>query len=237
MTLGLLPSTSHHLHGCCCLVAQSCLTLGDPVDCSLPGSPVHGIFQARILEWVAISFSRGSSPPKDRTLISCLVGGFFTIEPPLQPPQMFPMTGQGLQLPDSRILPQSELAPATLLWFSCSLPVSPPHPSSSPAGDAGTPFPGPSSILPPHQLSLTSLPSPHQLSWWFTSNLEKNHLCAKGSEIATFTHVSALLKVVPGHPTYRTNSLPAWFYSTALSTFEHTQECPSLRHCITVCLC
>ena len=42
-------------------VAQSCLTLCDPMDCSLPGFSVHGIFQARVLEWVAISFSRGSS--------------------------------------------------------------------------------------------------------------------------------------------------------------------------------
>ena len=46
-------------------VAQSCLTLCDPMDCSLPGSSVHGILQARILEWVAISFSRGSSQPRD----------------------------------------------------------------------------------------------------------------------------------------------------------------------------
>ena len=46
-------------------VAQSCPTLCDPMDCSPPGSSVHGIFQARILEWVAISFSRGSSPPRD----------------------------------------------------------------------------------------------------------------------------------------------------------------------------
>ena len=46
-------------------VAQSCLTLSDPKGCSLPGSSVHGVFQARILEWVAISFSRGSSQPKD----------------------------------------------------------------------------------------------------------------------------------------------------------------------------
>ena len=42
-------------------VTQSCLTLSDPMDCSLPGFSIHGIFQARILEWVAISFSRGSS--------------------------------------------------------------------------------------------------------------------------------------------------------------------------------
>ena len=43
-------------------VAQSCLTLCDPMDCSLPGSSVHGIFQAIVLEWIAISFSRGSNP-------------------------------------------------------------------------------------------------------------------------------------------------------------------------------
>ena len=49
------------------LVASLCLTLWDPVDCSSPGPSVCGIFQARILEWFAISFSRGSSPPRDRT--------------------------------------------------------------------------------------------------------------------------------------------------------------------------
>ena len=46
-------------------VAQSCPTLCDPMECSLPGSSVHGILQARVLEWVAISFSRGSSRPRD----------------------------------------------------------------------------------------------------------------------------------------------------------------------------
>ena len=53
------------------LVAQSCLTLCDPLDCSLPGSFVQGILQARILEWVAILFSRGSSQP--------IAGRLFTI--------------------------------------------------------------------------------------------------------------------------------------------------------------
>ena len=47
-------------------------TLWDPMDCSLPGSSVHGILQARILEWFAISFSRGSSQPRDWTYISCI---------------------------------------------------------------------------------------------------------------------------------------------------------------------
>ena len=60
------------------LVIRSCLTLCDPMDCSPPGFSVHGIFQARILEWVAISYSRGSSQPRDRTQVSCIAGRFFT---------------------------------------------------------------------------------------------------------------------------------------------------------------
>ena len=63
----------------CVLVTQLCLTLCHPRDCSLPGSSVHGILQARILEWVAISFSRGSSQPRDKTQVSCIAGSFFTI--------------------------------------------------------------------------------------------------------------------------------------------------------------
>ena len=61
-------------------VAQSCPTLCNPMDCSLPGSSVCGISQARILEWVAISFSRGSSWPRDWTHVSCIVGRCFTIQ-------------------------------------------------------------------------------------------------------------------------------------------------------------
>ena len=60
-------------------VAQSCLTLCDPMDCSLPDSSVHGIFQARVLEWVAISFSRKSSRPRDRTQVSRIVSRRFTV--------------------------------------------------------------------------------------------------------------------------------------------------------------
>ena len=73
---------------CACMHAkslQSCLTLGDPMNCSLPGSFVHGISQARTLEWVAISFSRGSSQPRDQIWVSCIVGSFFTTEPPGKP--------------------------------------------------------------------------------------------------------------------------------------------------------
>ena len=60
-------------------VAQSCPTLRDPMDCSLPGSSVHGILQARVLEWVAISFSRGSSWPRDRTWVSRIPGRCFNL--------------------------------------------------------------------------------------------------------------------------------------------------------------
>ena len=60
-------------------VAQSCPTLCDPMDCSPPNSSVHGVFQARTLEWVAISFSRGSSRPRDWTRVSRIAGRHFTI--------------------------------------------------------------------------------------------------------------------------------------------------------------
>ena len=61
-------------------VAKSCLTLCDPMDCSPPGSSVHEILQARILEWVDIPFSRGSFRPKDQTQVSAIAGRFFTIQ-------------------------------------------------------------------------------------------------------------------------------------------------------------
>ena len=60
-------------------VTQSCPTLCHPMDCSLPGSSIHGILQIRILEWVAIPFSRGSSQPRDWACISCITGRFLTI--------------------------------------------------------------------------------------------------------------------------------------------------------------
>ena len=60
-------------------VTQSCATLWDLMNCSLPGSSVHGLFQARVLEWVAISFSRGSSQPRDWTQVSHIAGRCFTI--------------------------------------------------------------------------------------------------------------------------------------------------------------
>ena len=62
-----------------CLAAQSRLTVCDPMDCSPPDSSVHGILQARILEWVAMISSRGSSQPRDQTKVSHIAGRFFTI--------------------------------------------------------------------------------------------------------------------------------------------------------------
>ena len=62
-----------------CMKVKSSLTLCNPMDCSPPGSSVHGIFQTRVLEWVAISFSRGSSQPRDRTQVSHTAGRCFTV--------------------------------------------------------------------------------------------------------------------------------------------------------------
>ena len=65
---------------CYCLVSKSCPTLCNPVDYSPPGSSVYGVLQAKILEWVTILFSRGSSPPRDQTQISCIAGRLFITE-------------------------------------------------------------------------------------------------------------------------------------------------------------
>ena len=73
----------------CVLVAQSCLTLCDPMDWSPPGSSVQGILQAKILEWVVIPFSRRSSLPRDRTLAFYIAGGFFTVWATREVPSIF----------------------------------------------------------------------------------------------------------------------------------------------------
>ena len=82
MAISLNPRLSTPIWVCVCSVAQACPSLGDPLDCSQPGSSAHGIFQARILEWVAISSSRSSSWPRDRTCVSCVscAGRSFTTE-------------------------------------------------------------------------------------------------------------------------------------------------------------
>ena len=65
-------------HTCAYLLAQPCPALCDPMDSSLPGSSVHGILRATVLEWVAMPFSRGSSQTRDWTPVTCLVDWFFT---------------------------------------------------------------------------------------------------------------------------------------------------------------
>ena len=70
--LAMYHVTISDMSAAACSVTQSCQTLCDPMHCSPPGSPVHEIFPARILEWVVISYSRGSSWPRDRTRIYCV---------------------------------------------------------------------------------------------------------------------------------------------------------------------
>ena len=73
----LCVCVSVRVHVCVC--TQLYPTLCNIINCSLPVFSVHGIFQARIMVWVAISYSRGSSQPKDQTHLSCIAGRFFTI--------------------------------------------------------------------------------------------------------------------------------------------------------------
>ena len=77
--ISLIKATFPDSDCCCCLVTKSCLTLCNPMDYSQPGSSVHGISQTRILECVAIPFSRGSSQPRNGTRVSCLAGGFLPL--------------------------------------------------------------------------------------------------------------------------------------------------------------
>ena len=74
-----------HVHMLLLLNRFSCVWLCNPLDCNPPGSSVHGILQARILEWVAMPSSSDPFPPRDRALVSCIVGRFFTTEPAGKP--------------------------------------------------------------------------------------------------------------------------------------------------------
>ena len=69
LTRALMVQPYSEVCVCVCVCAQSCLTLCDPMDCGPPGSSVHGIYQARILEWVAFSFSKGAFQPRDQTCV------------------------------------------------------------------------------------------------------------------------------------------------------------------------
>ena len=91
-----------------CVCVQLCLTLCDPVGCSLPGSSVHRISQARILKWVIMLSSRGSSRPRDQTCVSyvsCVAGGIFTTESPGKPSTRCPVLNEiSLQGPENPTL-------------------------------------------------------------------------------------------------------------------------------------
>ena len=87
------------LHSYKVLVIQFCLTLRDPMEYSPPGSSVHGILQARILEWVTIPFSRRSSQPRDYTQVSCIEGGFFTVRATREAPTVINMHFKEIFLP------------------------------------------------------------------------------------------------------------------------------------------
>ena len=101
-----LPEGSLHAQS-----LQLCPTLSDPLDCSPPGSSVPGILQARILEWVAMPSSRGSSQHRDQlhvSCISCTAGGFFTAEPPRKPIGKFIPTFQMKKLRSRETQVQNE---------------------------------------------------------------------------------------------------------------------------------
>ena len=90
-------------------VTQLYPTLRGPLDCSLPGSPVHGILQARILEWMAIAFSRGYSQARNQTQVSHIVGGFFTISATREAQEYW----SGKPIPSPGHLPNSGVTPGS----------------------------------------------------------------------------------------------------------------------------
>ena len=93
----------------CVKVTQSCPTLYNPVDCNLPGFSIHGILQARILEWVAIPFSRGSSQFRDWTQVSHIAGKFFTKFDTREAQEYW----SGLPIPSPVEFPNPEIEPGS----------------------------------------------------------------------------------------------------------------------------
>ena len=168
------------------LVAQSCPSLCNPMDCSLPGSSDHRIRQARILEWVAISFFRGSSRPRDWTWVSHTVGRFFTIWARRKAP--FPSPGSSLTTSHTNLSPRPGTGQAVCCWSQSgwwslglrtmlsvitfqrlSAPHRGPRPKrllSQPSRNSLALHPALSlfitkTVLPLHFISLTLAPHPH----------------------------------------------------------------------------
>ena len=163
----------------CAKLLQWCPTLCDPMDCSLPGSSVHGILQARILEWVAMLSSRASSQPRDRT---CIAGGFFItsatweacppngtaktpaphmvskapVSSPGPPCLVWALTIPILSLPHSRLRPCCSLSPAhpshcaSPLTISCPSPWSPRPDRCASLSPPPTWYRPPCQVKPPH---------------------------------------------------------------------------------------
>ena len=117
----LCKNNAYSLHKynclCVCLVAQFCPTLCDPMDCSPPGSSVHGILQARILDWVAIPFSWGSSWSRDQIHISCTADRFFTIWAIGEPVIIFNRVLNGLTPPGFCFISHDQFSTLVFLLF------------------------------------------------------------------------------------------------------------------------
>ena len=105
----------------CGLIAQSFLTLCDTTNCSLSGSSIHGILQARILEWNAIPLSRGSSWPRDRAKVSCIAGRFFAIWATGKTPMVAQAVKRLLTMWDTRVqsLGWEDLPEISFVYFLC----------------------------------------------------------------------------------------------------------------------
>ena len=150
-------------------VAQSCPTLCDPMHCSPQGSSVHGTLQARILEWVAIPFTRGSSPTRDRTLVSCIAG---RLPSELQ--------GMGWQKTKTKFTPckTNSTTPfiSHVLWCSV-MPLTGPFPNPQGSGRGVWTYRHSSSTLPP---ALPILISWRQSAWERAGKNRPSLRCAPG---------------------------------------------------------
>ena len=106
-------------HLLCCAYSLSCVRLCDPMDSSLQGSSVHGILQSRILEWVAMPSSRGSSQSRDWTQVSHIAGRFFTIWAISKAQEYW----IGYPIPSPGNLPDPEIEPGSPALQADSLPA------------------------------------------------------------------------------------------------------------------